>query len=88
LHAAAYQRQTNQTSSAPTPNNNFHQNNPRYSTTPKSRPMYNRNTSTRDNGNRQNKFSKHTRLAQRSNACFNCGTPGHYARDCTRPHFQ
>ncbi|CAF1597898.1 unnamed protein product [Adineta ricciae] len=88
LNATSYQSQPNQTNFTPTSNNNFHRSNPRYPTAPNNRPMYSRNTSSTYNGNRQNKSSKYTRPTQRSNACFNCGTLGHYARDCTRPHFQ
>ncbi|CAF1536087.1 unnamed protein product [Adineta ricciae] len=58
---------------APISNNNSRQSSSRYSTAPKNRPMYNRNTSSGYNGSRQNKPSEHTRPTQRSNACFDCG---------------
>ncbi|CAF1454591.1 unnamed protein product [Adineta ricciae] len=88
LNATTYQSQPNQTNFTPTSNNNFYRSNSRHPTAPNNRPMYNRNTSSTYNGNRQSKSSKYTKSTQRSNACFNCGTLGHYARDCTRPHFQ
>ena len=88
INAANYQTQSaNQTTYQRTSNDTFNQN-PRYPNTTRTRTNYNRNTSNGSNANRQNKPFKYTRSTQRSNACFNCGTLGHYARDCTRPHFQ
>ncbi|KAF9760565.1 Retrovirus-related Pol polyprotein from transposon TNT 1-94 [Nosema granulosis] len=88
INAANYQiQQPNQPTFTKSLNNTFYRNS-QYVNTPQARTTYNRNTSYGNNTNRQNKFSKRTRSTQRSKVCFNCGTPGHYARDCTRPHFQ
>ena len=88
LNATNYQSRPNQTSFTRKSNNNFSRNNPRYTNASQTRPTYNQNASAEINANRQRKSSSYTKSTQRLNACFNCGTPGHYARDCTRPHFQ
>jgi hypothetical protein len=88
LNATNYQGQPNQTSFIQTSTNNFNRGNPRYTNATDTRSTYYQNASTGNNVRQQNKFSKFTRSTQRSNACFTWGTPGHYARDCTRPNFQ
>jgi hypothetical protein len=49
---------------------------------------YAQKTSSGNNAHQQRQPSKFTRSNRRSNNCFKCGTPGPYARDCTRSHFQ
>lgn len=88
LNATNYQGQPDQTSFIQTSTNNFNRSNPRYTNAADTRSTYYQNTSTGNNARQQNKPSKFTRSTRRSNACFTCGTPGHYARDCTRSHFQ
>lgn len=88
INTTKYQSQPpNQPNFIQTANNTSNQNS-RYANAARTRTTYNRNSSTSNNANRENKFSRNIKSTQRSNVCFNCGTPGHYARDCTRPHFQ
>ncbi|CAF1382408.1 unnamed protein product [Rotaria sordida] len=77
-----------QANSTPTSNNKFTQKNPRYADATQTRTTSNKNTTAGNNANRQDKFSNSTRSTQKLGVCYNCGTPDHYARDCTRPHFQ
>ena len=89
INSADYQSQLHgQATFTRTSNNQFNTNNPGYADTSQTRTTYNQNTRTGNNANRQNKFSEYKKSTRRSNVCYNCGTPGHYARDCTRSHFQ
>ena len=88
INAAGYHaRSPNQTTFTRTSNNTFNPH-PRYVNAARTRTTHSRNTYAANNPDRHNKSSKYTRSIQRSNVCFNCGTPGHCARDCIRPHFQ
>ncbi|CAF1394971.1 unnamed protein product [Rotaria sordida] len=89
INATGYQNQLrDQANSTPTSNNKFTQKNPGYADATQTRTTSNKNTTAGNNANRQDKFSNSTRSTQKLGVCYNCGTPDHYARDCTRPHFQ
>ncbi len=62
--------------------------NPRYANASQPRTTSNQSAPTGNNANRQNKPFNYTRLTRKLSVCYNCGTPGHYARDCTSSHFQ
>jgi hypothetical protein len=89
INATGYQNQLrDQTTFTRTSNNQFNQKNPRGANASQTRTNPSQNTPVGNNANRQNKSFNYTTSTRRSSVCYNCGTPGHYAWDCTRSHFQ
>jgi hypothetical protein len=89
INATGYKNQLcDQATFTRTSNNKFNQKNPRYANAPQPQTTSNQSAPTGNNTNRKNKPFNYTRSTHRSGFCYNCGTPGHYARDCARSHFQ
>jgi hypothetical protein len=89
INTTGYQDQpSDQATSARTSNNQVNQRNSRYSNAAQVRTNPNQKTHAGNNVNWRNKPPTHTTSSRKPGACFNCGTVGHYARNCTRPSFQ